>query len=71
MLISGKLGSFTVRSDAFVFTKSVTINATKYVDIFGVISKSSRIYPGVRLMPYKMSVTQLINFNFNVMVGGE
>lgn len=40
-LISGKSVGGGRPRDAFVFTKSVTMKATKYVLIFGVIAKSS------------------------------
>lgn len=46
MLMFGKSGSADAFLVGFAFTKSVIINATKYVDIFGVISNSSRMYPG-------------------------
>lgn len=41
ILISGKSVGGERPRDAFVFTKSVTMKATKYVLIFGVIAKSS------------------------------
>lgn len=43
IFISGnRLSAGFLACDTFVLIKSVTINATKYVDIFGVILKSSR-----------------------------
>lgn len=43
-LMTGSVASLTSERDTFVLTRLVAINATKYVDIFGVIWKSSRIY---------------------------
>lgn len=41
ILIWGRLRDWTRPADAFVLTKSPTMNATRYVDMLGVTAKSS------------------------------
>lgn len=44
IFMTGNVVSCTTDRDTFVLTRLVAMNATKYVDMFGVIWKSSRIY---------------------------